>query len=99
MPLVMEDVTLAAGVKADAAYINDFRKFDKLVMQYIFSGQAAYTSPITSMTQSPLSSRSEDLSRSPAAPPANGYRTSSSWHPAKGLLSYLANMVAFCCAR
>jgi hypothetical protein len=30
MPLVMDGVTLAAGLKADAVYINDFRKFDTL---------------------------------------------------------------------
>ncbi len=30
MPLVMNGVTLAAGLKADAVYINGFRKFDTL---------------------------------------------------------------------
>jgi len=30
MPLVMDGVTLAAGLRADAVYINDFRKFDTL---------------------------------------------------------------------
>jgi hypothetical protein len=30
MPLVMDGLTAAAGIRADAAYINDFRKFDTL---------------------------------------------------------------------